>query len=70
VRSSWTHRTVSSFSSSTMPGKGLMERLAEGVVVGDGGFVTIMEKRGYSRAGLWTPEASVEHPEAGAWRDC
>ncbi len=45
--------------------KGLLERLAEGVVVGDGGFVTIMEKRGYARAGIWTPEANLESPEAG-----
>ena len=48
-----------------MPRKGLLERLADGVVIGDGGFVTIMEKRGYSRIGAWTPEATVEHPEAG-----
>ena len=49
-----------------MPGKGLLERLADGVVIGDGGYVTIMEKRGYARIGVWTPEATVEHPEAGA----
>ena len=24
-----------------------------------------LEKRGYVKAGPWTPEASVEHPEAG-----
>ena len=48
-----------------MPGKGLLERLAEGVVIGDGGYVTILEKRGYCRIGVWTPEATVEHPEAG-----
>ena len=48
-----------------MSRKGLLERLADGVVIGDGGFVTIMEKRGYSRIGAWTPEATVEHPEAG-----
>ena len=48
-----------------MPKKGLLERLADGVVIGDGGFVTIMEKRGYTTIGMWTPEATVEHPEAG-----
>lgn len=37
----------------------------EGVVIGDGGFVFALEKRGYVKAGPWTPEASVEHPEAG-----
>ena len=42
-----------------------MERLAEGPVIGDGGFVFSMEKRGYVKAGPWTPEATVENPEAG-----
>ena len=37
----------------------------EGVVLGDGGFVFALEKRGYVKAGPWTPEASVENPEAG-----
>merc|ERR1719189_2814914 len=44
--------------------KGLMERLNEGPVIGDGGYVFAMEKRGYCKAGPWTPEATVEHPEA------
>jgi hypothetical protein len=35
------------------------------VVVGDGGFLFCMEKRGYVKAGPYTPEATVEHPEAG-----
>ena len=34
-------------------------------MIGDGGFVFALEKRGYVKAGPWTPEASVEHPEAG-----
>ena len=43
-----------------------MERLNAGeVVIGDGGFVFALEKRGYVKAGPWTPEATVEHPEAG-----
>ncbi|KAI8479601.1 hypothetical protein Bbelb_390450 [Branchiostoma belcheri] len=46
------------------PKKGVLERLKEGVVVGDGGFVFALEKRGYVKAGPWTPEATVEHPEA------
>jgi len=33
-------------------------------VIGDGGFVFQLEKRGYVKAGPWTPEATVEHPEA------
>ncbi|CAJ0927826.1 unnamed protein product [Ranitomeya imitator] len=45
--------------------KGLLERLDAGeIVIGDGGFVFALEKRGYVKAGPWTPEAAVEHPEA------
>ena len=51
-----------------MPKKGLLERLSDGVVIGDGGFVTLMEKRGYTSIGMWTPEATVEHPEAGTYK--
>ncbi|PAA86093.1 hypothetical protein BOX15_Mlig026652g1 [Macrostomum lignano] len=44
---------------------GIMERLDNGdVVIGDGGFVFALEKRGYVKAGPWTPEAVVEYPEA------
>ena len=45
--------------------QGLLERLAEGPIIGDGGFVFALEKRGYVKAGPWTPEAAVENPEAG-----
>lgn len=34
-------------------------------MIGDGGFVFALEKRGYVKAGPWTPEAASEHPEAG-----
>ncbi|XP_020753430.1 betaine--homocysteine S-methyltransferase 1 isoform X4 [Odocoileus virginianus] len=45
--------------------KGILERLNSGeVIIGDGGFVFALEKRGYVKAGPWTPEAAVEHPEA------
>ncbi|XP_077981780.1 betaine--homocysteine S-methyltransferase 1-like [Glandiceps talaboti] len=45
--------------------RGILERLDNGeVVVGDGGFVFALEKRGYVKAGPWTPEATVENPEA------
>uniref|UniRef100_A0A8C5NAT1 Betaine--homocysteine S-methyltransferase 1-like n=1 Tax=Gouania willdenowi TaxID=441366 RepID=A0A8C5NAT1_GOUWI len=45
---------------------GILERLNAGeVVIGDGGFVFALEKRGYVKAGPWTPEAAAEHPEAG-----
>jgi len=44
---------------------GLLQRLQRGeVVIGDGGFVFALEKRGYVKAGPWTPEAVVEYPEA------
>lgn len=43
----------------------LLGRLAEGPVIGDGGFVFALEKRGFVKAGPWTPEACVENPEAG-----
>ena len=46
--------------------KGLLERLNNGeIVIGDGGFVFALEKRGYVKAGPWTPEAVIENPEAG-----
>ena len=67
-----------------------MERLAVGPVIGDGGFIFALEKRGFVKvrnwqkeivargkrtrwqkkvliffqAGPWTPEATVEHPDA------
>ncbi len=46
------------------PPQGLLERLADGPVIGDGGFVFALEKRGYVKAGPWTPEATVENPDA------
>jgi len=45
--------------------KGFLERLDAGeLVIGDGGYVFALEKRGYVKAGPWTPEATVEYPEA------
>jgi len=45
--------------------KNLLERLnANEVIIGDGGFVFALEKRGYVKAGPWTPEAVMEEPEA------
>ena len=34
-------------------------------MVGDGGYITELERRGYACAGPWTPEVNVEHPDAG-----
>ncbi|XP_038071969.1 betaine--homocysteine S-methyltransferase 1-like [Patiria miniata] len=48
-----------------MEKRGLMERLNAGeIVIGDGGYVFALEKRGYVKAGPWTPEAAVEFPDA------
>jgi betaine-homocysteine S-methyltransferase len=48
-----------------MAKRGVLERLDAGeVLIGDGGFVFALEKRGYVKAGPWTPEVCVEHPEA------
>ncbi|MBA2273247.1 MAG: homocysteine S-methyltransferase family protein [Actinobacteria bacterium] len=44
--------------------KGLLARLSEGVVLGDGGYLLELEKRGYVQAGPFTPEVSLTHPEA------
>ncbi|GAB6032249.1 hypothetical protein CHUAL_010889 [Chamberlinius hualienensis] len=44
--------------------KGILQRLAEGIVIGDGGYVWQLERRGYVKAGPWTPESSVEYPDA------
>ena len=44
--------------------KGILERLAEGAVLGDGGYLLELEKRGYVQAGPFTPEVAIEHPDA------
>ncbi|HUP25041.1 MAG TPA: homocysteine S-methyltransferase family protein [Thermoanaerobaculia bacterium] len=43
---------------------GLLERLDRGVVLGDGGYLLELEKRGYVQAGPFTPEVSLTHPDA------
>src|SRR5947208_14148417 len=44
--------------------KGILERLAEGPVLGDGGYRLELEKRGLVQAGPFTPEVVIEHPDA------
>jgi betaine-homocysteine S-methyltransferase len=44
--------------------RGLLERLSEGPVLGDGGYLLELEKRGYVRAGPFTPEVSLTNPDA------
>jgi betaine-homocysteine S-methyltransferase len=44
--------------------KGILEKLKEGPVLGDGGYLLELEKRGWVRAGPFTPEVVVRNPEA------
>jgi betaine-homocysteine S-methyltransferase len=44
--------------------EGLLERLAHGPVLGDGGYLLELEKRGYVQAGPFTPEVSITEPHA------
>lgn len=44
--------------------EGLLERLARGPVLGDGGYLLELEKRGYVQAGPFTPEVSITQPQA------
>jgi betaine-homocysteine S-methyltransferase len=47
-----------------MARQGILEKLAEGPVLGDGGYLLELEKRGYVQAGPFTPEVSITHPSA------
>src|ERR1700733_14688513 len=44
--------------------KGILERLKEGIVLGDGGYLLELEKRGWVRAGPFTPEVALTHPDS------
>ncbi len=44
--------------------QGILERLAAGPVLGDGGYLLELEKRGWVQAGPFTPEVSITRPEA------
>jgi betaine-homocysteine S-methyltransferase len=44
--------------------KGILEKLDEGPVLGDGGYLLELEKRGRVRAGPFTPEVALENSEA------
>ena len=43
---------------------GILEMLAKDVVLGDGGYIVELEKRGYVIAGAFTPELALENPDA------
>jgi betaine-homocysteine S-methyltransferase len=44
--------------------KGILQKLREGPVLGDGGYLLELEKRGWVRAGPFTPEVALVNPEA------
>ena len=44
--------------------KGIIERLKEGVVLGDGGYIIELEQRGYVVTGAFTPEIAITNPDA------
>ncbi len=45
-------------------GATILERLKRGTVLGDGGYLLELERRGVTRAGPFTPEATLENPGA------
>src|SRR5919108_4144637 len=44
--------------------KSILEKLKRGPVLGDGGYLLELEKRGWVRAGPFTPEVALNNPEA------
>ncbi len=47
-----------------MKKKGILERLKDGPVLGDGGYLLELEKRGWVRPGPFTPEVAIVYPPA------
>src|SRR5437764_13249995 len=44
--------------------KGILQKLKEGPVLGDGGYLPGLEERGGVRAGPFTPEVALTRPDA------
>ncbi len=45
--------------------RNILDRLAAaGPVLGDGGYIVELERRGYGTAGAFTPHFGLDHPEA------
>lgn len=42
----------------------ILDKLKKGIVLGDGGYLLALENRGYVQAGPFTPEVTIEHPNA------
>src|SRR6201981_1947848 len=47
-----------------MKKRGVLERLYDGRVIGEGGYLLELEKRGWVRAGPFTPEVALTYPNA------
>src|ERR1700727_3478886 len=47
-----------------MAKQGILERLKNGPVLGDGGYLLELEKRGWVRPGPFTPEVAIVYPDA------
>ena len=45
-------------------GRGILERLKSGVVLGAEGYVFELERRGYIKAGPYVPEVVLDFPDA------
>ena len=41
--------------------RGILGQLAEGVVLGDGGYIVELERRGWATTGAFTPGVAIEH---------
>jgi betaine-homocysteine S-methyltransferase len=44
--------------------RSILNKLKQGIVLGDGGYLLALENRGYVQAGPFTPEVTIEHPHA------
>ena len=44
--------------------RGILEQLAQGVVLSDGGYIVELEQRGHVVTGALTPEIAIIHPDA------
>src|SRR2546430_17201233 len=42
----------------------LLDRLKKGVVLGAEGYLFVLERRGYLKAGAYVPEVVIEYPQA------
>src|SRR6202047_2170230 len=55
---------IASNTGALMPKLGILERLKHGPVLGDGGYLLELEKRGWVRPGPFTPEVAIVYPDA------